>query len=517
MGITGDGTDNKKECTKMGNKTWKMVRKDIGKDINSETNTGKVTHIDINTGTDPDIDTDIDIDTNTDIDTDTDIDIDIDIDAGIDTGIDVGLNTELILVLSDETLIGRAVTNMVREYGVYSEVLSYETAGTVKKIINKIRDKNLKGIILIFNTDAKTPFVSETKKKFAENKILKDIPIMEISKLAKETIKNFIFKDCNCSGDWNIGKFTEDAIKSIKKLVGNKKVLCGLSGGVDSSVAAVLLQKAVGKQLTCLFVDHGLLRKYEASQVEQVFRNKFDINLIKVDAKNRFLKKLAGVREPEKKRKIIGEEFIRIFEEEAKNIGAVDYLVQGTIYPDIIESGIGSKGTIKSHHNVGGLPSNIEFKGIIEPLKYLFKNEVRAVGERLGIPSDILWRQPFPGPGLAVRIIGEITEEKLHILREADYIFRDEIAKAGLSKDLSQYFAVLTDMRSVGIHNGERTYDYTIALRAIKTKDFMTADWVRLPYDVLGEIVYRIIDEVENVNRVVYDITAKPPATIEWE
>ena len=333
----------------------------------------------------------------------------------------------------------------------------------------------------------------------------------------EDILKNFLYIICKCSGDWQISSIIENSIEDIRKKAGNKKVLCALSGGVDSSVAAVLVHKAIGKQLTCIFVDHGLLRKAEGERVETVFKQSFDMNLFKVDAEDRFLEKLAGVVDPEKKRKIIGEEFIRVFEEEAKKTESTDFLVQGTIYPDVIESGPGDAAVIKSHHNVGGLPPDIDFEEIIEPLRNLFKDEVRKVGYELGIPEDIVSRQPFPGPGLAVRIIGEVTREKLEILRDSDYIFRDEISRAGIKKDINQYFAVLTGMRSVGVMGDERTYDYTIALRAVTTFDFMTADWAKIPYEVLEKVSNRIVNEVKHVNRIVYDITSKPPATIEWE
>ena len=330
-------------------------------------------------------------------------------------------------------------------------------------------------------------------------------------------IKNFLYNVCGCQGDWQMSSFVEDSIKTLKEKIGNGKALCALSGGVDSSVAAVLLSKAIGKNLTCIFVDHGLLRKNEGDEVEKIFREQYDINLIRVNAEDRFLAKLSGVTDPEKKRKIIGEEFIRVFEEESKKIGTVDFLVQGTIYPDVIESGLGKSSVIKSHHNVGGLPDYVDFKEIVEPLRNLFKDEVRKVGLELGIPENLVFRQPFPGPGLAIRVIGDITKDKLDILREADFIFRDEIAKAGLHKSINQYFAVLTNLRSVGVMGDERTYDYTVALRAVETTDFMTGVWSKIPYEILEKVSSRIVNEVKHVNRVVYDITSKPPATIEWE
>ncbi len=332
-----------------------------------------------------------------------------------------------------------------------------------------------------------------------------------------QILKNFLYEICGCAGGWTMASFAQSTIDAIKQKLGGQRVLLALSGGVDSSVAAVLLQKAAGNNLTCIFVDHGLLRKDEADEVERVFKGQYDIKLIRVDAKERFLMRLKGVTDPETKRKIIGEEFIRVFEEEAKKIGGTDFLAQGTIYPDVIESGAGHAAVIKSHHNVGGLPDHVDFREIIEPLRELFKDEVRRLGDELKIPHHIVYRQPFPGPGLAIRIIGEITKEKLDILREADYIFRDEIAKAGLDEEIWQYFAVLTGMRSVGVMGDERTYDYTVALRAVTSVDGMTADWARIPYDVMEKISNRIINEAGHINRIVYDITSKPPATIEWE
>ena len=425
--------------------------------------------------------------------------------------------------LTAKMLGGEVAKAKVREYG--KTLIGISAESTLFKGIEESTSCWMSHTYLVetppqgFKTTAKTETCANAAMEDEKRRIygVQFHPEVVHTPRGQDMLKNFLYNSCGCKGDWEMAAFVEDAINEVKRKIGSGKVLCALSGGVDSSVAAALIHRAVGKQLVCVFVDHGLLRKDEGDQVEQIFRNQFEMNLIRVNASERFLDKLKGVVDPETKRKIIGEEFIRVFEEEAQKIGKVDFLVQGTIYPDVIESGTGDAAVIKSHHNVGGLPDYVDFKEIIEPLRNLFKDEVRKVGEELGLPPYLVWRQPFPGPGLAIRIIGEITEEKLDILKEADAIFRKEISFAGLEKEIWQYFAVLTGMRSVGVMGDERTYDYTIALRAVTSVDGMTADWAQIPYEVLAKISNRIVNEVKHVNRIVYDITSKPPATIEWE
>ena len=423
------------------------------------------------------------------------------------------------------TLGGKVATAPVSEYGK-TEVTVSDKEGLLKNVSDKTiawmsHTDYIEAMPEGFKATAHTPVCPVAAMENSSKKLyaFQFHPEVTHSQEGMKMLAAFVYGPCGCKGEWKMDSFVEASIEDIRRKVGSGKVLCALSGGVDSSVAAVLMSKAVGKQLTCVFVDHGLLRKNEGNEVEAIFGSEgnYDLNFIRVNAQQRFYDKLAGVTEPEAKRKIIGEEFIRVFEEEAKKIGAVDYLVQGTIYPDVIESGLGKSAVIKSHHNVGGLPDHVDFKEIIEPLRMLFKDEVRKAGIQLGLPEHLVYRQPFPGPGLGVRIIGEVTEEKVKIVQEADAIYREEIAKAGLDREINQYFAALTNMRSVGVMGDFRTYDYAVALRAVTTSDFMTAESAKLPWELIEKITSRIVNEVDHVNRVLYDCTGKPPGTIEFE
>lgn len=423
------------------------------------------------------------------------------------------------------TLGGKVATAPVSEYGK-TEVTVSDKEGLLKNVSDKTiawmsHTDYIEAMPEGFKATAHTPVCPVAAMENSSKKLyaFQFHPEVTHSQEGMKMLAAFVYGPCGCKGEWKMDSFVEASIEDIRRKVGSGKVLCALSGGVDSSVAAVLMSKAVGKQLTCVFVDHGLLRKNEGDEVEAIFGSEgnYALNFIRVNAQQRFYDKLAGVTEPEAKRKIIGEEFIRVFEEEAKKIGAVDYLVQGTIYPDVIESGLGKSAVIKSHHNVGGLPDHVDFKEIIEPLRMLFKDEVRKAGIQLGLPEHLVYRQPFPGPGLGVRIIGEVTEEKVKIVQEADAIYREEIAKAGLDREINQYFAALTNMRSVGVMGDFRTYDYAVALRAVTTSDFMTAESAKLPWELIEKVTSRIVNEVDHVNRVLYDCTGKPPGTIELE
>ena len=431
------------------------------------------------------------------------------------------MKQDMIVILDLGSTENTVIARDIRSLGVYSEIHPHDITPDELKALD-----NVKGIILNGGenriVDGKPVVIRPELYDLGYPMISVDYPSskcsVQLSELPdEETLKNFVFQECKAEANWNMKNFIEDQVELIRNQVGDRKVLLALSGGVDSSVVAAMLIKAIGQQLVCVHVNHGLMRKNESESVVKVFRDELHANLVYVDASERFLGKLENVADPEEKRKIIGGEFIRVFEEEARKLEGIDFLGQGTIYPDIIESGTKTAKMVKSHHNVGGLPEHVDFKEIIEPLRDLFKDEVRKAGLELGIPEYLVFRQPFPGPGLAVRIIGEVTAEKVKIVQDADAIYREEIEKAGLARNIGQYFAALTNMRSVGVMGDFRTYDYTIALRGVTTTDFMTADWARIPYDVLDRISVRIVNEVKHVNRIVYDITSKPPATIEWE